>query len=315
MISIIIPVYNAEACLKPCVESVQSQSITDIEVVLVDDGSTDRSGAIIDDLASKDSRIKTLHKANGGASSARNMGLELAKGEWIGFIDADDEVKHDFLKSFFQLGDDADLLSQGYCRKDIAASKESYHFEPTATIKGNDIMPFVLKTMDTWQLGYIWCKLYRREIINCLDLRFNESYHQCEDLLFNLQYLEGCRTILNTSTADQYLYDWKRPHYKQQDFIAMYFDQYEAMSKIFGAEQWMERIKGIYAHRILSCYILNPSTPYKKKHKERFLSELYSYRDKLPFSYYRKVYRLFLLISYLSQSQRYANWLLGLFCK
>ena len=86
-ISIIIPVYNAEKYLRRCIDSVLSQSFTDFELILVDDGSTDSSPQICDEYASQDSRVKVIHKANGGVSAARNDGLDIAKGEYVTFIE------------------------------------------------------------------------------------------------------------------------------------------------------------------------------------------------------------------------------------
>ena len=89
-ISIIVPVYNVEKYLKRCIDSILNQSFTDFELILVDDGSTDNSGEIIDEYAIKDERIKVIHKENGGLSSARNVGIEYSKGNYIAFVDSDD---------------------------------------------------------------------------------------------------------------------------------------------------------------------------------------------------------------------------------
>ena len=96
LISVIIPVYNVEKYLPECIESVLKQTHTNLEIILVDDGSPDNSPQICDEYAQKDSRIKVIHKENGGVSSARNEGLKIAKGEWISFIDADDWVEKNF---------------------------------------------------------------------------------------------------------------------------------------------------------------------------------------------------------------------------
>ena len=90
LISVIVPVYNVAPYLRQCVDSILSQSYTHLEVLLIDDGSTDESGAICDEYAQQDSRVKVIHKPNGGLSSARNVGLSLASGEWISFVDSDD---------------------------------------------------------------------------------------------------------------------------------------------------------------------------------------------------------------------------------
>lgn len=95
MISIIVPVYNTEKYLDQCIQSILSQTYTDYELLLVDDGSTDSSGVICDRYAEQDSRVREFHKPNGGVSSARNMGLDNARGEWIGWVDSDDYIDAD----------------------------------------------------------------------------------------------------------------------------------------------------------------------------------------------------------------------------
>lgn len=115
MISVVIPVYNIEKYLERCVTSVQEQTYTNLEIVLVDDGSTDESGLICDKLAAKDSRIRVFHKENGGSSSARNLGIAKAKGEYIGFVDSDDYISRDMYELLYQALDkyDAEIAQIG----------------------------------------------------------------------------------------------------------------------------------------------------------------------------------------------------------
>ena len=101
-ISVIVPIYNAEAYLQSCLDSLRSQSFSDFEVWLIDDGSKDCSGKICDDFARVDPRFHVIHKPNGGVSSARNSGLEQANGEWICFVDADDTVGSNYLHQLYQ---------------------------------------------------------------------------------------------------------------------------------------------------------------------------------------------------------------------
>ena len=96
--SVIVPVYNVEIYLPRCIDSILSQSFTDFELILVDDGSPDNCGKICDEYALKDSRVRVFHKSNGGVSSARNLGLDNVRGEWVTFIDSDDYVEVDYLK-------------------------------------------------------------------------------------------------------------------------------------------------------------------------------------------------------------------------
>ena len=102
-ISVIVPVYNVEKYLRKCIESILNQTFREFELILVDDGSTDSSGKICDEYALKDSRIKVIHKENGGASSARNAGLDVAKGEYIGFVDSDDWIEMDMYGELYRL--------------------------------------------------------------------------------------------------------------------------------------------------------------------------------------------------------------------
>lgn len=114
-ISVIVPVYNVEKYLRRCVDSILAQTFTDFELLLIDDGSKDKSGEICDEYAKTDNRVKVFHKENGGVSSARNLGLDNAKGEWICFCDADDWVLSEWLQAFslLILGNE-DIIFSGY---------------------------------------------------------------------------------------------------------------------------------------------------------------------------------------------------------
>ena len=101
-ISIIVPVYNVEKYLKECIESILSQTYKNIEIILIDDGSTDNSGKICDEYLKKDSRVKVIHKENGGLSDARNTGIEIASGKYIGFVDSDDYIAKDMYDFLYQ---------------------------------------------------------------------------------------------------------------------------------------------------------------------------------------------------------------------
>ena len=102
IVSVIVPVFNVEKYLDKCIESLIKQKLKDIEIILVDDGSTDLSGKICDEWKTRDSRIQVIHKKNGGLSDARNVGVELAKGKYIGFVDSDDYVSDDMFQILYQ---------------------------------------------------------------------------------------------------------------------------------------------------------------------------------------------------------------------
>ena len=124
VISIIVPVYNTEQYLRRCIDSVLAQTYQDFELLLIDDGSKDSSGAICDEYAAQDTRVRVFHKANGGVSSARNVGLDHARGEWITFVDSDDEVKPNWLDLFcMQISYGVELVSQGLIFNNSRSSK------------------------------------------------------------------------------------------------------------------------------------------------------------------------------------------------
>lgn len=133
-ISVIVPVYNAEKYLTQCVESILRQDFTDFELLLINDGSKDKSGLICDEYAQKDQRVKVFHKENSGVSSTRNLGIDKAQGEYIAFIDSDDYVDSNYLSILTNVT--ADLIVTGYKKlgngreQGFGAMKKEYSFQP-----------------------------------------------------------------------------------------------------------------------------------------------------------------------------------------
>ena len=127
MVSCIIPVYNTEKYLPRCIESVLAQTFVDWEMLLIDDGSTDASGSICDEYAAKDERIRVFHKENGGISSARNVGLNYAQGEWIFFVDSDDSLPKTSLESLLSRSSDANIIVGGFFFRFLGGIKSLRH--------------------------------------------------------------------------------------------------------------------------------------------------------------------------------------------
>lgn len=189
--SIIVPVYNSELYLEKCLDSLLLQSYQDFEVILVDDGSIDKSGAICDEYASKDVRIFVFHEKNGGVSSARNKGLSVARGKYISFVDSDDWVTPDYLSVFAEARSrfDYDLVymemlpveergeSTDFCLKNVAAETKNELI---------DVLSFLL--LDFKGFGFTWNKSFKRDIIKQHHLLFDLNYSMGEDRLFTLDY-------------------------------------------------------------------------------------------------------------------------------
>ena len=182
MISIIVPVYNVEKYLRKCIDSILSQTYSDFELLLIDDGSKDASGKFCDEYALKDSRIRVFHKENGGVSSARNLGIEQAKGEWITFIDSDDWVDADYLANFTM---DSDLCVQGNI-----VNGHKYIYEEKRFVQ--DIAANYLVN------NYIYgpyCKLFKTDIVRSNNVSFDQNLSYGEDILFCINYALNCSSM------------------------------------------------------------------------------------------------------------------------
>lgn len=201
-ISVIIPIYNAEEYLEACLQSLRAQSFSTFEAWLIDDGSQDKSGIICDTYQSQDTRFHVVHKSNGGVSSARNIGLEKANGEWICFVDSDDTLEKNYLQTLYQsIGEKKDILIiQGFNTYTPDGKSTSrlfnHHFYSAAEI---------YKTFQNSNLnrcGFPFGKLYNRDIIRQNHIRFNEQIHYAEDVIFMLTYLCHSSAIQTVSGAN-----------------------------------------------------------------------------------------------------------------
>lgn len=191
LVSIIVPVYNAEKYLNRCVDSILSQTMTDFELLLIDDGSKDNSGRICDEYAENDARVRVFHKPNGGVSSARNLGLDNAKGEWITFVDADDVIRACFSDI------DWNILSEDLvCFPSYSIYNDSTVFLNSIERRDGIYMPaksFYCGILYEVVLRTTWSKLFKHSLID--DLRFNENIKIGEDQLYILQYLYKAKSI------------------------------------------------------------------------------------------------------------------------
>ncbi len=198
LISIIVPVYNTEKYLDQCIQSVLAQTYTNWELLLIDDGSTDSSGAICDRYAEQDSRIRVFHKPNGGVSSARNLGLDNARGEWITFVDSDDWVKPCWLSNYDICSNFCyDLISQGF-ETDIPVfnTLEPRQKSYTYALDNEGSIAEVMEEIERSKtIGFLWIKLFKANLIRARHITFNEQLAHGEDYIFIYHYLSEAKTI------------------------------------------------------------------------------------------------------------------------
>ena len=205
-ISVIVPVYNTEKYLHRCVDSILAQNYTDFELLLVNDGSTDSSGTICEEYAQKDNRVRVFHKENGGVSSARNIGMDNARGEWITFVDSDDFVFDNYLENFdVNNNKDYDLISQGLKIDKNFNGSSVFGFSFNGGV--ND---WLNKATEYGVFGYTVIKLFKLEVIKNNNIRFNTEIRFQEDELFVLSYLSECISVKSVSNVGYFYFvpDW-----------------------------------------------------------------------------------------------------------
>lgn len=220
-LSIIIPAYNSEATIARCLDSVKFQLTDDVEVIVVDDGSSDSTSEICDRYSSADSRFKVFHKNNGGVSSARNAGLDHANGSWITFLDSDDKLADGALKLILNAIDSGkDMVVENVIMCEV--SGECFPIHPPSMRTFGEMFRENL-------CGAAWNKVFKSEIINGNDIRFDESVSFCEDWLFVGQYCSFIDDFFYIGTPCYIEYlppSYGEKYGKQREFrnrIATYF--------------------------------------------------------------------------------------------
>lgn len=293
-ISVIVPVYNVEAYLCRCIDSILGQTFTDFELILVDDGSKDASGAICDEYAEKDNRITVIHKENAGVSAARNTGLDIANGEYVMFVDSDDYIHTKMFETmllYMQDGVDFVISSIQMVTKE---SKTEYLL-PTKGYKPSELLSdYSAENIPRMCVCAPWCKLYQKGLIETNRLRFDTSMSLGEDTCFNMEYLKGCNRIV---TTEEIFYYYMRDN-EDSLFTKFQKNSYEQQYKVYhrtletlravGAEQAVPHLTKVYINDLLGNIVKAVVTADKKtcidylrqiSKDESFLANPDMYRD------------------------------------
>ena len=192
IISVIIPVYNVEPYIKQCIESVCGQKYKELQIILIDDGSTDKSGLICDEYATKDKRITVIHQKNGGAAKAKNTGLKLATGKYVTFLDADDYLEKDayvFMRDQLEKYH-ADIVQCGFYEVFTNSRRIKVCFDKEEVFDNCSYLELFTKD---WTCGLLWDKLYLREIFE--DIYFEEG-HKIDDEFFTYRGVIKAKKIV-----------------------------------------------------------------------------------------------------------------------
>ena len=217
LISVLVPVYNIERYIGICLESIIKQKYSQLEIIVVDDGSTDRSGEICDLYAQKDNRIKVIHKANGGLVSARKTAMQAARGIYIGYVDGDDWINPDYYSDLLLKieGNGCDAVVAGFSRDLFDSSTPMSNVVPTGCYEGEkleNLFSNMISTGAFFRHGittYLWNKLFKREIIKEIQLEIDDRISIGEDGAVVYPALLKCKRVFVTNNFSY--------HYRQRE--------------------------------------------------------------------------------------------------
>lgn len=235
-ISIVVPIYNVENYLDKCISSIVNQTYGELEIILVDDGSKDNSSKICDEWKEKDSRIKVIHKENGGLSSARNAGLEVATGEYIMFEDSDDWLVNDIVEKCVARieNDDSDMVIFGYRKVDEEGKDLGNFTFGNDTYSREELSEQLHKRILEMSFGYAWNKLYRLAVIKESQVVNDGTIIDREDLYFNM-------SLLNHLNRISYL-DYEGYCYLQRSNSLLHNG---SLARLEGIESFIKKMKSI----------------------------------------------------------------------
>lgn len=271
LISIIVPIYNVSKYLDRCMESLLKQTYTNIEIIMVDDGSPDDCGSKCDDYASRDRRIKVIHKQNAGLGMARNSGLDIANGKYVAFIDSDDYVDIEMIEKLYHRlqNTKADTC---FCRYYNVTAEKMNILAPEIYKKNNyqqdEIKEILLGMIGSLpeepgdvEIGMsVWKGLYSLDIINKSKIRFqSERKYISEDIIFHIEYLQKAQKVVVEETPNYYYCDnggsltksYKANRFEMEKIL--FQKVINELDKIFQEEEYNQRLFKSFLGRVRRC--------------------------------------------------------------
>jgi len=209
VVSVVIPVYNGERFIEACIRSVLAQDLREMELIVVDDGSTDGTWPLLERLAGTDDRVHPVHQANAGVSAARNRALQECRGEFIRFVDADDVLPEGSMRALLEKirENESDLVIAGYTEVVGPVRNARCLRRCEDTLPCDDILPHLNKWANSFFYGVLWNKLFRRDLIEKNQVRFISGLNWGEDFAFVCRYMAGVEKVSYTQTL---VYEYQR---------------------------------------------------------------------------------------------------------
>lgn len=225
LITIIVPIYNAEKSLDRCIQSILKQTYKNMQIILINDGSSDNSERICQKYKEIDKRIEIVNQVNLGVSHARNIGLENSKGRYIGFVDADDYIEEEMFETLIKAIEGVDIAICNYERMmtlEVKKEKDKKKDIKNQLLSKNELLEKI-QGKNYFQ-GFLWNKIYKKEIIDKYEITFKEEITICEDLLFNCQYISK---INKGRYIDKKLYNYV--YYSNSAYNGEYNEKWESV--------------------------------------------------------------------------------------
>jgi glycosyltransferase involved in cell wall biosynthesis len=276
-VSVIVPVYNGEKSIERCAGSILNQDYPELELILVDDGSRDRSWEIIQAIAAADHRVKAIHQENGGVSSARNRALAEASGTYVQFADVDDWLPMDATKMLVREmeAQSAELVVGDFYRVVVGNVSEKGSIEMGGALTLQQYANAMMLSPADLYYGVLWNKLYRRDIIEQYSIRMDENISYSEDMIFNLEYLLHVKSVAILK-APVYYYQYTKGSLVDQSLnlsstikmkksVIGYYNEF--FRKTFDAPSYQERLPVIYGYLLAVSHdsLALPFTPGTRK--------------------------------------------------
>ena len=263
LISIIVPIYNVSKYLDRCMDTILNQTYKNLEIIMVDDESPDDCGKKCDEYAKKDDRIVVIHKKNAGLGMARNSGLEIAKGQYVGFIDSDDYVSKDMFEKLYETlkENNADTCFGRYYDVDSNGNaREAKEYYKRDLYQGNQVKELILGMIGSLpedpgdvEIGMsVWKGLYSMELINKYNLKFpSEREFISEDIVFHMEYLQKAQVVAACNNGASLTKSYKVDRFEKEKIL--YRKEVNELRKIFLTAEFEQRLYKSFLGRVRRC--------------------------------------------------------------
>lgn len=303
LISIVVPVYNVEQYIEQCIDSILQQTYSNIEIILVNDGSTDSSGEICERYAKKDKRIKLIQKKNGGLSDARNYGIVAAKGRYIGCVDSDDWIEADMYEKLYKacIDNDADISVCGHFREYV--NKTVLYEQKYEILSANQALEKLIRGEELHD--HAWSKLYKKFLFNEIEYPVGKLY---EDVRTTYKLIAKSSKVISIPNP-LYHYRQRKGSIAHGDFNENVFQLLESVIEIINDNEIeTEKYNQAIEHRLLKtkCYILRymlldgkgAINKFSDEYKDCVLKLKYNRKRIILDKKFTKVYKLMGILSY-----------------